>query len=379
MWAAGVLAFGLAGRVGQHGESALTMLAGSFLAGSSPEGGGAVAFPVFTKALGVPAPVARTFGLSIQAVGMSMATIAILVARRPFHRRAAVVGSLAAVGGFLLAVLFLGRPDEPFWPSTVPTPWVKATFSILLATTSILMLRQLRRHRGVDHDGPDHDGPGSGHHAEWVDGQDRHRGPGRWTGRTDVALIVVAAAGGALSSLTGTGANIVVFLLLVVVVGVLPKTALPTAIMVMTAVSVVGLIVFVGIDGQFDLTLQGDRVVAVDGTPVDLATSGGDLFGLWLAAVPVVVWGAPLGSLAASIVAEHHLVRFVALLAGIEVATTFLLVPELRTDPALLTYLLAGLIVLPVATLMAARTGLLIGPSRDAGKVTVRSGTTGSR
>ncbi|MEL6982503.1 MAG: TSUP family transporter [Actinomycetota bacterium] len=349
LWLLGVVAFGQLGRVAEHGESALTMLAGSFLAGSSPEGGGAVAFPVFTKALGVPTPVARTFGLTIQAVGMSMAVVAIVRAGRPFHRRAAAVGSLAAIVGLLVAAVALGRPDEPFWPSIVPTPWVKATFSIVLATTSLLMLRQLRLHRGVDHE------------AELAVDPDRNQGEHRWTGRTDLALVVVAGAGGVLSSLTGTGANILVFLLLVVVAGVLPKTALPTAIMVMAAVSVVGFVVHVGLDGQFDLTRSGDRVTAVAGLPVDLPTSGGDLFGLWLAAVPVVVWGAPLGSLAASLVREHHLVRFVALLAAVEVVTTFVLVPELWTEPALLTYLLVGLVALPVAFVAAARSGFLVG------------------
>ncbi len=357
-WSVAVLVLGLGGRVAEHGESALTMLAGSFLAGSSPEGGGAVAFPVFTKALGVPAPVARTFGLSIQAVGMTMATVAILVAGRPFHRRAAVVGSLAAIAGFGVGVWFLGRPDETFWQSSVPTPWVKATFSIVLATTSVLMLRQLRLHRAVR--------PGA-----------EPSTAGRWTARTDVALGAVAAGGGVLSSLTGTGANIVVFLLLVVVVGVLPKTALPTAIMVMTAVSVVGLAVFVGVDGQFDLDLVGDRVVAVAGAPVDLSAEGGDLFGLWLAAVPVVVWGAPLGSLAASLVREHHLVRFVALLATVEVATTFVLVPELRTEPALLAYLVAGLVLLPTALVALARSGLVVGPPAPEGPSPVASGSPG--
>lgn len=352
IWFVAVVASGQLGRVTEHGASALTMLAGSFLAGSSPEGGGAVAFPVFTKALGVPTPVARTFGLSIQAVGMSMAVVAILLAGRPFHRRAAAVGSLAAIAGFLTAALTLGRPDEAFWPSIVPTPWVKATFSIVLATTSLLMLRQLRLHRGVDHD------------AELAADPDRRHGHQHWTGRTDLALIAVAGAGGVLSSLTGTGANIVVFLLLVVVVGVLPKTALPTAIMVMAAVSIVGFVLYVGIDGQFDLTRSGDRVTAVSGTPVDLATSGGDLFGLWLAAVPVVVWGAPLGSLAASVVREHHLVRFVALLAAIEVATTVVLVPELRTEPSLLAYLLVGLVILPLAFVVAARSSVLDGRGR---------------
>ncbi len=338
-WLVLVVALGLGDRVVEHGESALTMLFGSFLAGSSPEGGGAVAFPVFTKGLGVPAPVARTFGLSIQAVGMTMASVAIVIAGRPFHRRAVGVGSIAAVAGFLAAVALLGRPDEPFWPSIVSTPTVKATFSIVLATTSLLMLRQLRLHRGVDHR-PDRafDEP-----------------PGEWSRSIDAALAAVAAAGGALSALTGTGANILVFLFLVVVIGVLPKTALPSAIMVMAAVSVVGFVLFVLVDGQFDLRLVDDRVVAVAGQPVDLAVGSGDLLGLWLAAVPVVVWGAPVGSLAASLVREHHLVRFVALLAAVEVATTVILVPELRSEPALLAYLVVGLLVLPMSFVVAAR------------------------
>ncbi|MEM9561592.1 MAG: TSUP family transporter [Actinomycetota bacterium] len=338
-WLLAVVALGLGGRVVEHGESALTMLFGSFLAGSSPEGGGAVAFPVFTKGLGVPAPVARTFGLSIQAVGMMMASLAIIVAGRPFHRRAVVVGTIAAVAGFLGAVALLGRSEEPFWPPIVSTPVIKATFSIVLATTSFLMLRQLRLHRGVDHRADrSFDEP-----------------PGAWTRSTDAALVGVAAAGGALSALTGTGANIVVFLFLVVVIGVLPKTALPSAIMVMAAVSVVGFVLFVLVDGQFDLVLVDDRVVAVAGQPVDLAVGSGDLLGLWLAAVPVVVWGAPLGSLAASLVREHHLVRFVALLAAVEVATTVVLVPELRSDPALLAYLVLGLLTLPALFVAAAR------------------------
>ena len=71
--------------------------------------------------------------------------------------------------------------------------------------------------------------------------------------------------------------------------------------------------------------------------------------------MPVVVWGAPLGSLAASLVREHHLVRFVAALAAIEVATTFILVPELRTEPALIAYLVVGLAIVPMSFILLRR------------------------
>ena len=54
-----------------------TMTLGSFVAGATAEGGAAVAFPVFTKLLHIPAGDARTFGLMIQAVGMTMAGVMI--------------------------------------------------------------------------------------------------------------------------------------------------------------------------------------------------------------------------------------------------------------------------------------------------------------
>ena len=61
----------------------LTMVAGSFVAGATPGGGAAVSLPVFTKILKIPATDAAHFGLMIQAVGMMMASVMILVKRVP--------------------------------------------------------------------------------------------------------------------------------------------------------------------------------------------------------------------------------------------------------------------------------------------------------
>jgi hypothetical protein len=168
-------------------------------------------------------------------------------------------------------------------------------------------------------------------------------------------LATAAFAGGVLSSFTGTGANIAVFLVLVVVLGADARVALPTAIVVMTAVSVVGLVVLGIGDAQLDVAVEGDRVVSVGNDPTDLAASRTDLLGLWLAAVPVVVWGAPLGSWAASVVRESTLVKFVALLATVEVVTTVLLVDEIRRDGWLIAYLVIGLVTLPMLLIALAR------------------------
>jgi uncharacterized membrane protein YfcA len=330
VWVVAIQATDTWERVGGNWPAAATMFFGSLLAGSSPEGGGAVAFPVFTKLLHIPASVARSFGLSIQAVGMTMAVATILIARRKFHRRAALVGSIASSVGFLSCTFAFGQPDELFWPSSIGSPWVKATFSIVLATTSILMLRHLRH------------------------GEHTNAAPA-WNRRYDVALAVLAFGGGFLSSLTGTGANIVVFLFLVVVADISPRIALPTALVVMSTVSVIGLVLFGLVDGQLDVTLVGERVVSVGGELTDLPSREWDLLGLWLAAFPVVIWGAPLGSYVVSHVKDSHLVRFVALLAAVEVMTTFILVPELRTSPALIAYLLLGLALLPAILIGLAR------------------------
>jgi hypothetical protein len=46
----------------------VTMIFGSMVAGATSEGGGAVAFPVMTLALGVAPPVARDFSFMIQSI-----------------------------------------------------------------------------------------------------------------------------------------------------------------------------------------------------------------------------------------------------------------------------------------------------------------------
>lgn len=356
-WIAGALSVGwlivvtLAGlwsRVGANWEAAATMTAGSFLAGSSPEGGGAVAFPVFTKALHVPAPVARTFGLSIQAVGMSMAAVSIVLCRRLVVVRAIALGTAASIVGLVAGLTLAGDRSVSFWPSTVPTPWVKVVFSIVLATTSILMLRHLRS---------------SDHEAESLP-LDEHR-PLAWGWRFDGLIVLFAGVGGVLSSMAGTGANILVFVVLVVVAGVRPAIALPSAVVVMALTSIVGIALLGIVDGQLAPSMAAAPATTAGAEPADL-------FGLWMAAVPVVIWGAPLGAFAASLVAESVLVRFVAALAAFEVATTIALVPEIRTEWPLGLTLVVGLVALPgaIVALARRREGLMHG---DAGQVTVAS------
>src|SRR6056297_1196379 len=56
----------------------VTMAVGSFVAGSTSQGGGAVAFPVMTLGFDIAPKGARDFSMMIQSVGMTSASVAIL-------------------------------------------------------------------------------------------------------------------------------------------------------------------------------------------------------------------------------------------------------------------------------------------------------------
>ncbi len=324
-WSAGVTVAGLWGRVTDHGVAAATMVIGSFVAGATPQGGGAVAFPVFTKGLEISSATARTFSLCIQSVGMTTAAVSIVLRRSAVEWRAVAVGVVAGVVGFGLALSTLADWDEPFAPLRIPGPYVKVTFSlIVLAMTAATIVGLRSPIRSVTDQLP------------------------RAATRTWVLLTGFGLAGGAAAAVLGSGADVMIYLFLVVILGVRSTVGVPTSVVTMALLSIVGAVVFAGFDRQFATTFAADgTVVAVGGdllaTPA--APRQADVFGMWLAAVPIVAWGAPMGALVASRLRSTDLARVVVALGVTEVLTTVLFVPELRSDAALGGFGLAGAVV----------------------------------
>ena len=324
-------------RVVDNWISALTMVFGSFVAGATPQGGGAVAFPVFTKGLEIPSEVARTFSLCIQMVGMGTASAAILIRRRRIEAQVYRIAAPVAVAGFFIGYFLLSDRDLPFAPSVLPGPYVKVSFTLLTAAMAYVTFLGYRIHAL----------------------QVRPRVT-TFSGRYIATIVVCSTIGGLASSQVGSGADVLIYLALVVLAGVSPSVGVPTSVLVMTTVSIVGFIVIGIFDGQLAIGLDAigdvasidgaavaaDGKAAVFGAGAALEAKRFDLFGLWIAAVPVVAWGGPLGSLATSKMSDRRLVMFVVALAAAEVITTIIFLEPLRNDLRLVIFTVFGMIVL---------------------------------
>lgn len=324
-------------RVADHWASAVTMVFGSFVAGSTPQGGGAVAFPVFTKVLEVPAEVARTFSLVIQCVGMTAASLSMIVNRRALATQGLLVGAPAALTGFIVGYFTIVDAGRPFSPATIPGAYVKVLFTVIVVAMAFVTAR--------------------GYRVQLL--EQRHTMPGLNT-RIVAALIIFGFVGGFVSSLIGSGADVFLYLVLVLLIGLSPRTGVATSVIVMTLVSWAGMVMFGLGDGHLAVVLSevGDVVVGVGGRSVGAVDNivsfrgeGGldaarfDLFGMWLAASPVVVWGAPFGAFVSSRLSDRQLVRFVVLLAVAEALSTILFLEELRSSGRLIIFGISSLLV----------------------------------
>lgn len=239
---------------------ALAMLFGSYVAGSTPMGGGTVGFPILVLAFGEPASLGRDFSFAIQSIGMTSASLFILCRRQPLAwatMQGALVGSLAGlpIGIFLIAPL-------------VPELWIKVVFAVLWAAFGCLHLyrmREIAAHEGMT----DFDE--------------------RWDFRVGLGVGLLAAL--TVVPVTGVGIDMMVYALLVLVCRADLKIAVPTTVVVMAFNSVLG----VALKAVFTGFPEG-------------------LYAKWLAAAPVVALGAPLGALVVSLVGRKRTLLFVSLL-----------------------------------------------------------------
>jgi uncharacterized membrane protein YfcA len=275
--------------IANHYPISIMMVFGSFVAGSTSEGGGAIAFPVMTKLLHVPADQARMFTYAIQSVGMTSASLSILFMRVRLERRILLYATPPSIVAVILSATLLAP--------RLPLAQVRIFFTVLLVSLGIaLLIQHIRK------------------------AHDRNLTISVFGGREVAILIATGFLGGIVSGLVGIGENTVAFIVLVLLFRVSEKVATPTTVILMTIVSLVAFGTHVFIMRDFI------------GSPVPA---------YWLAAAPVVTVFAPLGALLCSRLSRTTIRFMLFFLISAELISTLILVHI----PVVTRYAAAGALI----------------------------------
>ncbi len=254
----------------QHWEVALTMVFGSLIAGATSEGGGAIAFPVFTKLLHIPPHEAKVFSLAIQSVGMVAASLVILYMRIKVAWQVIRWASVGGIIGIFVSLFIL---------PTFPPAIVKMSFTAMITsfaiTLFILNQKQIKWQNYL---------PVLKNQEKFI-------------------LLSVGFLGGIMGGLVGNGIDIITFSAMVLLFRLSEKIATPTSVLLMAFNAVVGFILCISL-GQFTPTVQA----------------------YWLAAIPVVVIGAPIGAIICSRLERHVISYFLISLIAVELVSSLLLI-----------------------------------------------------
>lgn len=248
----------------EYWPMAAAMAMGSYVAGSTPMGGGTVGFPVLVLFMDLPATLGRDFSFAIQAVGMTSASIYILCSRQELEwpmLRAALPGALI---GTPLGILFVAPLASDLF--------IKLLFASMWCSFGLLHLRRIREITSYE---------GMTPHDISFD----HR----------VGFIVGFFGGLTIASITGVGIDMFLYMFLVLWCHADLKIAIPTSVVLMAFTSLVGV--------AFKLLFGGLE----PGT-----------FENWLAAAPVVAIGAPFGALVVSKVGRRLTLIVVSVLCVLQ-------------------------------------------------------------
>jgi uncharacterized protein len=221
----------------------ISMAFGSFVAGSSPEGSAAVVYPIFTLLLEVSPSDARNFAFAIQSIGMTAASVLIISTKIKVEWQYIKYVSISGALGLIFGMYSIA-------PYIQPT-LAKLSFVSIWVAFALIMIYQ--------------------NYTSKVHKQDQLP----FLKQSDVLILVFAGfIGGIVSSIFGTGINMLTFCLLVVHYNLNEKIATPSSIIIMTIETIIGFFYHHFI---FE----------------DITTTS---YNMWLSSIPIVVFFAPLGT-----------------------------------------------------------------------------------
>ena len=268
VWLALVVAGSHWATIKEHWGIAVAMAAGSYVAGSTPMGGGTVGFPILVLLFEQPATLGRDFSFAIQAIGMTSAAIFILCRRQPLEwpmLRAALIGSLIGtpIGIFFVAPLVSGLI-------------IKILFAVIWASFGVLHLHRIREITG------NHGITPTNHRFDYTTG-----------------FLAGLLSSATFASITGVGIDMALYTVLVLVCHADLKIAIPSSVIAMAFTSMVGI-----------------------GTKLATGTLETGVYENWLAAAPVVAVGAPLGAWVVSKVGRKPTLVVVSILCVLQFVWT---------------------------------------------------------
>lgn len=232
-----------------HWLYSVMMIVGAAVAGFTPVGGGAVAYPVLSLYADLTPQIARDFSLAIQAVGMTSASIYIMT-RKPYRLK------FYAPIPLYVAFNFIGFIGVTAFYSYIPVHIIQMIFVTLAVAFvgSFMITKQYGTLRTVA--------------PKWY-----HIG-------------LFSFAGGACAALFGTGSDMMIYIMLSVYYGMREERATDVSIVTMAAVSVLGVL-----------------YTAPSMSP--------EVYPMWLVAAPVVAVFAPFGNMLLTIIRKYYMLLFV--------------------------------------------------------------------
>ena len=260
-----------------HGFMTLTMVAGSFIAGVSSEGGGAVAYPVMTLVFEIEPAVARNFSLAIQSVGMTAAALYIYARRIPVETTYLWLVAIGSVPG-LVGGTYLVAPFVP--PAYAKMAFVSFWLSYGLA---LFTINHVRDESAVE------------------------RLP-TLTLSQQAEMVGIGVVGGVLSAIFGNGVDICSFAFVTLKYRLSEKVATPTSVTLMAFNAVLGFALHALVLG--DMQMEAYR--------------------FWWVCIPVVVFGAPFGAYVVSRVNRLYIAALLYVVIAVQfVSALFIIQPAL--------------------------------------------------
>lgn len=221
----------------------VVMIFGSFIAGASSEGGGAIAYPVMTLFFSIGPDVARNFSLAIQSFGMTFAAIWIFLSRIKIEKNYLLIAGIGGAIGIIFGTYTIVPLIQPSYAKMMFVSfWL--SFGLALWVVNFVRKRDSKEQLPV------------------------------LTNYQKGELLFIGILGGIFSSVFGNGIDICTFAFVVLKYGLSEKVATPTSVILMASNAIIGALLHTFVLGN----MQAEAVNYL------------------LVCLPVVIFGAPFGA-----------------------------------------------------------------------------------